>query len=111
MELLILTIILLGLGVLSLRFGYDSRSVAYAKEHQLANLGMLWDVEVLRLVDLRRDAEHWRMQRRASGPPGHALRRMRRGVADGLRALAWRLNPELLPPQRLDISPPRVAGC
>ena len=94
MELLILAFILGGLIVLSLRYGYDSRSAPYANEHEQAKLGVVWELETLRLSEMRRDAAVWHAHRRALAQ-ATPRRRVRRRLAAGLRALALRLNPEL----------------
>jgi hypothetical protein len=111
MELLILAIILIGLMCLSLRFGSDSRAVAYSKELEQARLGVVWEVEALRLAQLRQDAQLWRLQRSASTASIPATRRVRRTLAGGLRALAGRLSPELVAQSMVDLTPQRVAGC
>jgi hypothetical protein len=40
MEILVLVILLVAVGLLALRFGYDSRESAYSKEADLAQLGI-----------------------------------------------------------------------
>jgi len=42
MELLILIVLLIVLALASLRWGVDSRPAPYAKEHELAVLGLRW---------------------------------------------------------------------
>jgi hypothetical protein len=117
-ELLIIAIVLVSLVWLSLRFGYDSRSAPHAKEHEQAQLGLVWEVETtLHIAELRRDAALWRARRHASVPPVGARRpsgsfRLRRSVADGLRVLAHKLSPELVVGSYLMESPQQsVSGC
>jgi hypothetical protein len=43
MELIVAVVILALLGVLSLRFGHDSRDGAHSQEHDLARIGLVWD--------------------------------------------------------------------
>jgi len=42
-ELIILVVTLSIVGVLAMRFGYDSRAPAQSKEQDVANLGMSWE--------------------------------------------------------------------
>jgi hypothetical protein len=91
MELLIVIFALGLLVFLAMRFGYDSRAVPYSKEHELARHGMVWDVHLSRLDDLRREAVYWRVVRQAARP----RRRVRSRVAFALREFAYRLSPEL----------------
>ena len=42
MELIVFVAALLFVGVLAMRFGYDSRMPAPSKEHDLANFGLSW---------------------------------------------------------------------
>jgi hypothetical protein len=91
MELLILVVGLGVLGYLAIRFGYDSRELPRSEEHTLANHGMVWEVHMARLHDLRREAAAERIARLTPRPTGRA----RRTLALGLRVLAYRLSPEL----------------
>ena len=93
MEILIVFIGLCALAVLSVRYGYDSRATAYSKEEEFARDGMVWDAHLWHLDDLRREAAMWRLNRDVKPAP----RRVRRLIAEGLRALAHWLNPELAP--------------
>ena len=93
MEILIVIIGLFALAFLSMRYGYDSRATVYSKEEEFASRGMVWDGHMARLEDLRREAALWRATRHLSPEPRH----IRRRVAEGLRAVARRLNPELAP--------------
>lgn len=93
MEILIVFIGLCALAFLSMRYGYDSRASVYSKEEEFASRGMVWDAHMSHLEDLRREAALWRVSRHAASEPS----RVRRRVAEGLRALARWLNPELAP--------------
>lgn len=93
MEILIIFIGLCALAFLSVRYGYDSRATPYSKEEEFARGGMIWDAHLSHLEDLRREAALWRLNRHVTPPP----RRVRRRIAEGLRALAQWLNPELAP--------------
>ena len=42
MEAIAIVLALVALGMLSMRFGYDSRGGARSKEEELASLGMTW---------------------------------------------------------------------
>ena len=114
MELLVITIILVSLVWLSLRFGYDSRSGPYAKEHEQAQLGLVWEVETAQhLADLRRDAAQWHAHRTASTPAApHVLQRLRVSLAEALRALARKLSPEQVAAGYVLEAPQQaVSGC
>lgn len=93
MEILIIFIGLCALAFLSVRYGYDSRATAYSKEEEFARSGMIWDAQLSHLEDLRREAAVWRLNRQVKPAP----RRVRRRMAEGLRAVAHWLNPELAP--------------
>lgn len=54
MELLIVIAILCAVGVLAIRFGYDSRSLPRSPEEQAALDGMAWDAPPTRSPDWRR---------------------------------------------------------
>jgi hypothetical protein len=95
MEILIVLIGLCALAFLSLRYGYDSRATVYSKEEEFARYGVLWDSHLAHLEDLRREAALWRLNRHVTPTP--AFRLVRQRTAEGLRALARRLNPELAP--------------
>ncbi len=43
MELIVFVVVLSCVGVLAMRFGYDSRMPAPSKEHDLANFGLSWE--------------------------------------------------------------------
>jgi hypothetical protein len=94
MELLFILAALIALCVLALRFGYDSRSNFQSKEEELASFGMSWDAPALHAADLRREAAlaHQVRLALAARPRRSALRRT---TAQGLRALAAWLSPEL----------------
>ena len=95
MEILFVLIGLCALAFLSMRYGYDSRATAYSKEEEFARHGVIWDAHLAHVDDLRREAALWRLNRQVI--PAPASRRVRQRVAEGLRALARRLNPELAP--------------
>jgi hypothetical protein len=94
MELLILVIGLIVIGILAVRFGYDSRSVPYSKEQELATYGVVWDMRHAHMEDLRREAAAWRLAQQVARRSAHG-RRVRRRLAATLRALALWLSPEL----------------
>ena len=56
MELIIFVAVLCIVGVLAMRFGYDSRVTAYSKEEDLASLGLSRDHAGTTLCDTRREA-------------------------------------------------------
>jgi hypothetical protein len=93
MEALILFIGLCALAFLSMRYGYDSRSAVHSKEEEYGLRGIVWDVQLSHLEDLRREAALWRINRHVAREP----RRVRRRSAHALLALARWLDPELAP--------------
>jgi hypothetical protein len=74
MELLVFVLFLIVVAVLSLRFGYDSRKTVQSKEAELAWFGMQWPAT----LPVR---------------PLSRIRRLRRGLARALIALADWLSP------------------
>ena len=92
MELLIFVAGLCLLSVLALRFGVDSRPRSYSPEEDYARLGMTWDAAQLHLIDLRRDADVWRVIQQVAPRRPAAWRR---AIARRLRAIAAWLSPEL----------------
>jgi len=56
MELIIFVAALCVVGVLAMRFGYDSRPTAHSKEEDLASLGLSRDQAGTTLCDPRREA-------------------------------------------------------
>jgi|SRR5918912_4589000 hypothetical protein len=92
MELVFFVAALCLLGILALRFGYDSRFVPYSKEHELAGYGMRWEVHHAELHELRREAAAWRLAQQAR--PRRQMR-IRRSLARALRRLAYMLSPEV----------------
>lgn len=95
------------IGILAMRFGYDSRSAPYSKEHEMAGYGVRWEVHprhrsatpglsTSRLEDLRREAEQWRLAREATAS---STMRLRLQLAQALRVLARWLSPDVVPPR------------
>jgi hypothetical protein len=98
MELVLFIVGLCLFGILAARFGYDSRAVPYSPEHEMARLGLVWEVHAAaRMDEFRRDARVWRLAQEAAAP-GRSMR-VRRRVATALRAFALWLSPELRPTQ------------
>jgi len=76
-----LVALLVLLGILALKFGYDSREVAQSKELELASLGVNWTEPIVAPKRVGR------------------VRRVRRRVARALYALAEWLSPGIPVPQ------------
>jgi hypothetical protein len=93
MEILLILFGLVGLDVLALRFGRDSRQTLRSKEDSLATLGAAWDGKP--------EAEQRRPAR-----PLKRKHRVRRVVAGLLYRLSDWLYPELREPPRIPQSSP-----
>jgi hypothetical protein len=85
MELIIFAAALCVVGVLAMRFGYDSRVPAPSKEEDLAGFGVSLDEVDMALCDIPRESAPLPVDHSGEKFPPH--RPIRRTVARALRAL------------------------
>ncbi len=67
MEVILILALLVGLAVLSIRHGHDSRDCANSKEWELASYGVTWS-ELVKPLELAAEIDTARQERRAYSP-------------------------------------------
>ncbi len=105
MELIIFIAALCVVGLLAMRFGYDSRPTAHSKEEDLASLGLNRDQKGSTLRDTRREAARLRSDHPNKTSP--ASQPIRRTVTRVLHGLVGRCRSGSRAPFRVPGADPR----